>query len=245
MRRLFRDYVLMLKWQALSNRPILPLNLIVQLMIAVGFIVGIGFFYPQITPSTAKYLTTGAPTISLLMVGLVLVPQVVALSRTQGTFDYIWSLPVPRMVYVAADATIWILVSLPGVVLSVVLGSTYYDFGLRVSPLVIPAVLLIAMAGVFVGYTIAHGAPKPQMAQLATQVIVFGIMIFSPIMYPMDQLPGWLAAVHRVLPVKYMADLSRGTLTDLNVDLGRAFAVVGGWCLLGFVATFLLVSRRR
>jgi ABC-2 type transport system permease protein len=178
------------------------------------------------------------------MVGLVLVPQVVALSRTQGTYDYIWSLPVSRMVYVAADATVWILVSLPGVILSVILGATYYDFGLHVTPLVIPAVLLIAIAGVFVGYTIAHGAPKPQMAQLATQVIVFGIMIFSPIMYPIDQLPGWLAAVHRVLPVKYMADLSRGTLTDLTVDLGLAFAVVGGWCLLGFVATFLLVSRR-
>ncbi len=245
MTRLFRDYALMLKWQALSNKPILPLNLIVQVMIAVGFIVGIGFFYPQITPNTAKYLTTGAPTISLLMVGLVLVPQMVALSRTQGTFDYIWSLPVPRMVYVAADATIWVLVSLPGVILSLVLGSVYYHFGLRVSPLVIPAVFLIATAGVFVGYTIAHGAPRPQMAQIATQVIVFGIMIFSPIMYPMEQLPGWLAAVHRVLPVKYMADLSRGTLTDLNVNLGLAFAVVGAWCLLGFVGTLLLVQRRR
>ena len=245
MMRVFRDYVLMLKWQGLSNKPILPLNLIVQLMIAVGFIVGIGFFYPQITPNTAKYLTTGAPTISLLMVGLVLVPQMVALSRTQGTFDYIWSLPVPRMVYVAADATIWVLVSLPGVILSLVLGSAYYHFGLRVSPLVIPAVFLIATAGVFVGYTIAHGAPRPQMAQIATQVIVFGIMIFSPIMYPMEQLPGWLAAVHRVLPVKYMADLSRGTLTDLNVNLGLAFAVVGAWCLLGFVGTLLLVRRRR
>jgi len=244
MKRLLRSYMLMLKWQALSNKPILPLNLVVQLMIAAGFIIGIGFFYPQITPSTAKYLTTGAPTISLLMVGLVLVPQVVALSRTQGTYDYIWSLPVSRMVYVAADATVWILVSLPGVILSVILGAVYYDFGLHITPLVIPAVLLIAVAGVFVGYAIAHGAPKPQMAQLATQVIVFGIMIFSPIMYPIDQLPGWLAAVHRVLPVKYMADLSRGTLTDLNVDLGLAFAVVGGWCLLGFVATFLLISRR-
>lgn len=244
MTRLLRSYGLMLKWQALSNRPILPLNLIVQVMIAVGFIIGIGFFYPEISPNTAKYLTTGAPTISLLMVGLVLVPQVVALGRTQGTFDYIWSLPIPRLVYVAADATIWILVSLPGVIVSLILGSVYYHFALHVNLLVIPAIALIAMAGTFVGYSIAHGAPRPQMAQLATQVIVFGIMIFSPIMYPMEQLPDWLAAVHRVLPVKYMADLSRGTLTDLNVNLGLAFAVVGAWCLFGLIVTTLLVRRR-
>jgi ABC-2 type transport system permease protein len=245
MRKILASYGLMLKWQALSNKPILPLNLVVQLMIAVGFIIGIGYFYPQISPSIAKYLTTGAPTISLLMVGLVLVPQVVAMSRTAGTFEYIWSLPVPRMIYVAADATIWILVALPGVILSVFLGSAYYHFGLQISPLVVPAILLIALTGTFVGYMIAHGAPKPQMAQLATQVIVFAIMIFSPVMYPSEQLPAWLAAVHKVLPVKYMADLSRGTLTDLNVNLGLAFAVVGAWCLLGFIATLLLISRRK
>jgi ABC-2 type transport system permease protein len=245
MTQLLRSYGLMLKWQALSSKPILPLNLVVQLMIATGFIIGIGFFYPEITPNTAKYLTTGAPTISLLMVGLVLVPQIVAISRTEGTFDYIWSLPLPRLVYVAADATIWILVSLPGVILSLLLGSAYYHFGLHINPLVIPAVILIAMTGIFLGYSIAHGAPKPQMAQLATQVIVFAIMIFSPIMYPMEQLSGWLAAVHRVLPAKYMADLSRGTLTDLNVNLGLAFVVVGGWCLFGLVVTAMLIRRRR
>jgi ABC-2 type transport system permease protein len=245
MNKLLSSYGLMLKWQALSNKPLLPLNIVVQLMIAVGFIVGIGYFYPQMSPSIAKYLTTGAPTISLLMVGLVLVPQVVAMSRTAGTFEYIWSLPVPRMVYVAADATIWILVSLPGVILSLWLGSAYYHFTLEISPLVVPAILLIAITGTFVGYMIAHGAPKPQMAQLATQVIVFGIMIFSPVMYPSEQLPNWLAQIHNVLPVKYMADLARGTLTDIDVNLGLAFAVVGGWCIAGFVATLILVSRRK
>jgi ABC-2 type transport system permease protein len=242
---LLRSYGLMLKWQALSNSSILPINLIVQLMIAVGFIIGIGFFYPEMTPATAKYLTTGAPTISLLTVGLVLVPQVVAMGRIAGTFEYMWSLPVPRLVYVAADATIWILVSLPGVILSLILGAIYFHFGLQISLLVIPAVALIAMTGTFIGYSIAHAAPKPEIATLATQVIIFAIMLFSPIMYPMSQLPDWLAAIHRVLPVKYMADLMRGTLTDLPVDLGTAFAVVGGWCVFGLVMTSLLVRRRQ
>jgi ABC-2 type transport system permease protein len=131
----------MLKWQALSSRAILPLNLVVQLMIAAGFIIGIGFFYPEMTSETAQYLTTGAPTIILLMVGLVMLPQIVAMQRSAGSFDYIWSLPVPRLVYVAADATIWVLVSLPGVIVSLVLGASYFDFSLRISWLVVPAEL--------------------------------------------------------------------------------------------------------
>jgi len=175
----------------------------------------------------------------------VLAPQIVAMARTEGTFDYIWSLPVPRMVYIAADATVWVLVSLPGVILALVIGAVYHNFSLEISPLVVPALLLIALTGIFVGYSIAHGAPRPQLAHLATQIIVFLVMIFSPVIYPIEQLPGWLATLHRGLPIKYMADLSRGTLTDLDVNLGLAFAVVGAWCLAGFILTYILVHRRR
>ena len=35
-----RSYVLMLRWQALSQRTILPLSLVVQIMVAVGFVIG-------------------------------------------------------------------------------------------------------------------------------------------------------------------------------------------------------------
>ena len=245
MARWLRSYGLMLKWQALSQKPILPLEMAVEVMVAVGITIGIGFFYPQINPTIAKFLTTGAPTLILLSMGVVLVPQIVAMSRTEGTFDYIWSLPVPRMVYLAADATVWVLVTLPGVVLALVVGAFYYDFGLDVSPLVVPAFLLVSLTAIFIGYAIAHGAPKPEIAQLATQIIVFAIMMFSPVVYPIEQLPGWLATLHRGLPIVYMAELSRGTLTDLNVNLGLAFTVVGVWCAVGFIGTYALVRRRR
>lgn len=244
MRRVIRQYGLMLKWQALSQKPLLPLNMAVQIMIAIGFVIGLSFFYPQIDPNTAKYLTTGAPTIILLMIGLVLLPQIVGMARTEGTFDYIWSLPVPRMVYIAADATIWVAVALPGVIVALVMGALYFDFSLSVSPLVVPALLLISISGVSLGYTLAHGAPRPEMAHVATQILVFAIMIFSPVLYPVEQLPDWLAKVHSVLPIQYMANLSRGTLTDLEVDLGLAFIVVGAWCAVGLVATNYFIKRR-
>jgi ABC-2 type transport system permease protein len=245
MGNVFRQYGLLLKWQALSQKPILALNMAVQIMIAVGFVIGLSFFYPDIAPTTAKFLTTGAPTIILLMIGLVLVPQIVGMARKEGTFDYLWSLPIPRMVYIAADATIWVVVALPGVIIALSMGAAYFDFRLSISPLVIPALLLVAISGVLLGYTLAHGAPKPEIAHVITQILVFVIMIFSPVLYPIEQLPGWLAKVHRVLPIQYMADLSRGTLTDLDVDLVRAFIVVGAWCAVGLVATNFIIRRRQ
>jgi len=242
---ILRSYGLMLKWTFLSNRSWLALNLAVQIMIAIGFIYGISFFYPAITPEVAKYLTSGAPVLILLTAGLVMVPQVIAMQRTEGTFDYIWSLPVPRMVNIAADATNTFGTILPGSALAVVLGAWYFGFGLQVSLLVIPAIILISMCGTFLGYTIAFVVPKPMMVNVLTQIIVFVVMLFSPVMFPADRLPGWLQAIHTVLPIQYMADLSRGTLTDLSVNLGRSFAVVGAWFVLGFGVTWLTVRRRR
>ena len=240
-----RGYGLMLKWTFLSNRAWLSLNLAVQIMIAIGFIYGISFFYPAITPDVAKYLTSGAPVLILLTAGLVMVPQVVAMARTEGTFDYIWSLPVPRMVHIAADATNTFATILPGSALAVALGAWHFGFSLDISLLLIPAIVLIAMCGTFLGYTIAFSISKPMMVNVLTQIIVFVVMLFSPVMFPADRLPGWLQAIHQVLPIQYMADLSRGTLTDLPIELGRAFAIVGAWFAVGLIVTWATVRRRR
>lgn len=239
-----RGYLLMLKWSFLGSRPWLSLNLAVQMMISLGFIYGISFFYPAITPDVAKYITTGAPALILLTVGLVMGPQIVASQRLEGTFDYIWSLPVPRMANIAADATNMFGSTLPGIVLAVVLGTLYFNFHLDISLLIIPAVILTAMCGTFVGYSMAFAVPKPMMVQVLTQIIIFVVMLFSPVMFPADRLPEWLQAIHRVFPIQYMAELIRGTLTDIPVNLGRAFAITGAWCVAGFGVTNLLVRRR-
>jgi ABC-2 type transport system permease protein len=245
MARWFRSYGLMLKWVFLSNRPWLMMNLVVQVCIAVAFIFGMSYFYPQITPAIAKYLTIGAPTIILLTVGMVMVPQIVAQMRTEGTFDYIWSLPVPRMVHIAADSTNIFGTMLPGIVLAVFLGAIRFDFSLSISPLIIPAVIMIAMCSTFLGYTMAFAVPKPMMVNVLTQIIIFIVMMFSPVMFPAENLPQWLQTVHNFLPIKYMADLTRGTLTDLPANLELAFGVVGAWLAVGFTATNLLVRRRQ
>lgn len=243
--KLARGYYLMTKWVFLSNRPWLSLNFVVQIMIAVSFIYGISFFYPQLTPEIGKYLTTGAPTIIIITVGMVMGPQTVASARLEGTFDYIWSLPIPRMVNMASNATVMFGTTLPGIVLAVGLGAWHFGFGLSISPLLVPAVILVAGCGMFVGYSIAFAVPKPMMVIVITQIIIFLVMMFSPVMYPAEQLPGWLQAIHQVLPIKYMANLMRGTITDLNVNLGQSFAIVGGWFVAGYITTNLLVNRRQ
>lgn len=240
-----RGYLLVLRWNALSIKLFLPIIAVVQALLAVGVVVGFAFFLPSIDSSAALYLATGAPTMILISVGLVFMPQGVSEAKTKGSFGYTLTWPVPRLAMLAADATLWVLASLPGILVALIVAALRFDIEFQVTPLVVPAFLLVALTTVGVGYAIAYLLP-PMLTNLTTQVIVFASLLFSPINFPADRLPNWLATVHDFLPMQYMAEVVRGTLVHGTFEARPvAFLVLGLWCIVGFIATYVAMARRR
>jgi ABC-2 type transport system permease protein len=239
-----RSYGLLLRWNLLRVRMALPLLVIVSTLLSVGIVIGFSFLVPQASPETALYLTTGALTLSLITVGMVGAPQVVAQSKVSGTFDYQRAMPVPRLAMLAADATVWVALALPGLVAAMVVAALRFDLTFTVSPLVVPAVLLAAICSVGVGYGIAYAA-KPEVAGALTQLVFFIALMFAPINYPADRLPDWLAAAHRWLPFTYMAQAVRDTVnvppTGVSVT---PFVVLAAWSVVGLSTTYWIMSRR-
>ena len=79
------------------------------------------------------------------------------------------ALPVPRLVYLFADLTVWLAVVLPGVAFAIGVGAVRFDLDLAVTPLVVPAMLLVALTATSMGYAIASLLPQ-MVANLLTQV---------------------------------------------------------------------------
>ena len=241
----FKLYLLMIKWQLLNMKSYLPFIVLVQIIIGVGVVYGLGFLYSDIDSLSARYITTGATMMSLATLGLALIPQNVAQMKANKTFDYLWSLPVPRLVFLLSDFTVWTAVVLPGVLLSLVVGSLKYGFDLSISPLAFPAFVMVALTAVSVGMSLAHLSPSPVLTGVVTNLIFLSLFLFSPVNFPIDRLPAGLSHIHMVLPVKYMADLVRGTVTTGLVDnLGLAFGVVGAWCVISVLVLSRVVTRR-
>lgn len=239
-----RCWWMLVRWTAASSALILPLSVIVQVMLAAGIVYGFGFLAPVDEPAVALLLSTGAPTVLLLVVGLVLVPQTVGTMKQEGSYDWFRTLPAPRSAFLFADLTVWTLISLPGVVVAVLLAALRYDLDLQPtvwSPLIS---VLVAATASMIGYGLATALP-PRIAMLITQVLVFVILLFSPITFSPDVLPDWLATVHTVLPFEAMADLMRAHLSPENyaVSTGQV-AVVAAWSL-GSTALALTVMTRR
>lgn len=236
--------LVMLRWQYLRFRTFLPTLIVIQLVLAVGVIYGLAFLIPDIDTETALYLATGAPTLSLILLGLNVVPQEVAQGKIAGRYTYLAALPIPRLAPLVAEVTFWLLVQLPGTALALLVAVLRFDVDLHVGWSVLPALALVALTGASVGYGIAAGLPP----QVTGQVMAFMgllILLFSPINFPAERLPGFMQAVHSVLPVQYMADVVRGSLTgQWSGSAVTAFAIVAAWCTAGLAVSYRAAVRR-
>jgi ABC-2 type transport system permease protein len=244
MRHWLRSYALLLKWNVIRMRTTLPFLLIVQTLISSGIVLGFSLLIPEHDRVTALYLSTGAPTVALITVGMVLVPQMVAYQKTRGLFDYQRSMPVPRLAMLAADATVWVVVALPGMALALLVAMLRFDLTFAISPLVILAVLLVALVAVAIGYGIAYAA-KPELAGIISNVIIIVALMFAPVNYPAERLPDWFATVHQWLPFQYMAQVMRETI---DVPAGGVatlpFLVLAAWGVAGLAVTARIMTRR-
>jgi len=239
-----RSFLLILWWNVLSSRADLPIYFMVQTMLSVGVVTGLGFLLPTASPTEAMYLCTGSMTVSLITVGMVLAPQTVSYRRQSGFLDYQRSLPVPRTALMAADATVWTLLALPGFVLSMIVATLRFGLSYQVSPLVVPAVLLVVVSAVTIGYSIAY-LVRPVLVNLITNAVIIVSLLFAPVNFPVERLPDWLAQVHRFLPFQYMAELIRQTVDVPPAGLSAApFLVLAVWAIAGTAIACRVLSRR-
>ncbi len=217
---------------------------IVQIIVSLGIAIGFTYLYSDADRQSILYLATGAPTIVLIMTGLVILPNQISNARIEGHGEFLRTLPVNRVAIIMADTTIWLLVTIPGIAVSSIATNFIFNPGFSVSPWFIPLYLLCALTCIGVGYGFSYAMP-PMLAMALSQVIAFIALMFSPINFPMSRLPGWLQVVHTILPIDSMAQIMRSTLAYNTFDLDSWVVVkVLIWCILGFIVSIRILNKK-
>ncbi len=239
-----RQTLLLAQWQFRRQSQFLPLLVVVQVFMAIATVIGYGLLVGEPSPEIALYLATGAPTVTLITVGLVMVPQLLSQSKTEGSLDWMRTLPVPRVAFLASDLVVWTLLAIPGMLLGVLAGVLRYDITLSVAPWVVPGALMVSLTAAAVGYAMASLVP-PAVATLLTQALVFVVLLFAPVSYPAERMPQWLQSAHEWLPIEPMAQLIRAGLADDAFTMpGRSLVVLSAWCVASVVGASLALRRR-
>jgi ABC-2 type transport system permease protein len=210
-----------------------------------GFALGVGLLYADMPMRSALYLSTGVAVVTLITVGLVLGPQLVAQHKLAGTYDFMWSLPVPRTTQAAAWVAVNSVIALPGMAAAVLIAGLRFDLDLRLSWSIVPAVLLTIVGATMIGYAFAHALRKPMVTQLITQLLIFVILGFAPINFPPENLPGWLADLNLFLPFHHMANVIRAGLSEgLVSGVATSYLVLGGYTLASVAVASRVLGRR-
>ncbi len=241
---LFDQYKQVLKLQYLRIRGTIVVFAIMQIIISLGIAIGFTYLYADVDSQSILYLATGAPTIVIIMTGLVILPNQISSARIEGHGEFLRTLPVKRLSIILADTTIWILVTIPGIVISLLVTYLMYKPNFDISILVLPVYLLSALTCIGVGYAFSYAMP-PMFALALSQVIAFMALMFSPINFPMERLPFWLQVVHNILPISSIAKIMRfslasTTFTANSVDILKVLL----WCVGGYIISVKILNRK-
>jgi ABC-2 type transport system permease protein len=236
----------MLRWELSGLRLFLPVIVAVEVLSGIGFVLGFGLFFPKHVPETAiLYLTTGVPVINLYLLGMVFGPQVVAQQKAAQTYDYLQSLPVPRAISALAWYTVTLLAGVGGMGASLLVSILRFHISFTVSPSIIPATLLVSFTSTLIGYSLAHAMPRPMVTQVLIQALNFFAIGFSPICFPSERLPSWLATVNQDLPFEHMADIMRGALApQIATNVWSSYVIVAAWACFWIAIAAWAVGRR-
>lgn len=241
------SYRSMLRFELKSLRSYITLGLVIQVLMGAGMALMYGYYFGDLGTIQQTFIVTGIPTLALVPVGFVMVPASIMEHKIRQTYDYVWTLPSPRAASAAATFTVFTAMAIPGTVVAVVLAAVIYDVDLQVSWAIIPAILLTAVMATSVGFALGHVIPEPRITNLITNMIIFLVLLFSPIVVPIEQFPDWWAAVCRVLPFWHMSVVIRAGLTEglVTTSVAASYAVLILWTIGSCAAGAMVVGRRR
>ncbi|UCG41460.1 MAG: ABC transporter permease, partial [Acidimicrobiia bacterium] len=80
---------------------------------------------------------------------------------------------------------------------------------------------------------------------LLTNLLIFTILLFSPLVVPIEFFPEWLQSAHRVLPFWHMANLVRDGLAPALVeDVATSYLIALAWTVGSMVIAGRVIARR-
>jgi ABC-2 type transport system permease protein len=188
--------------------------------------------------SSFQFLAPGFMALTVITGSLQGVATAISREKEQGTMDGLLVSPIPhRSIILGKVAAQTVRGLIQGFL---ILGLSMVLFGVQIygSPFIMFIVLLLGTASfVGVGIILTAVAPDQETAQMMTVLLQFPMMFISGILFPIDQLPGWLQYVGKGLPLYYAADALRKVII-LNASLGAIMPDL----LILIIYTFLTMT---
>jgi ABC-2 type transport system permease protein len=175
-------------------------------------LIALGVFARDAGPDALAYVLTGNIVLSLMFGNLDKVSGHMAYLRAVGSLSYFATLPIQRPIFVLATVLAFMVLSLPSLLVTLLVGSLILHVPLAPSPFILIVVPLSAIALSGIGALIGTSARTPQEAGSLTLLTTLVLAGLGAIIIPPERLPGWMLVVRQFSPATYATSALRQTL---------------------------------
>lgn len=166
-----------------------------------------------LVPGKQNYFQFMAPgIIAMVVVMAVMIGLAASISREKelGTLDGILVAPIPRLCIILGKA---LSQTTRGLLQgSIVLLLSVFLFGVKIHGS-IPLVALLLFLGVFsfigLGILISAIAAEQETAMMIMMTLTFPMIFLSGVFFPIEQMPGFMQIISRILPLTYVIEALR------------------------------------
>jgi ABC-2 type transport system permease protein len=160
--------------------------------------------------STFDFVAPGFIALNVMASGLTALGVALARERESGTLDGILMSPISRSSILLGKTIAHTLRNLFQGAVTIIMVVLLFGVNIRGNPFLIVLILVIGTVS-FLGFGIvATAVTKDQeSAQLILGLLQFPMMFLSGVLFPIEQMPSFLQAISKVLPLTYAVDALR------------------------------------
>ncbi len=188
------------------------------------------------------YILTGNMVMSLLFGTFDRVSTHFAYMRLVGRLDFFATLPIYRAALILATVTAFLVLSLPAVLLTLLMGALLLDLSLTLSPWIVVVLPLIGTALCGLGALIGVAVRSPEEVGNLSTLLTFVLVGFGPVIIPLDRLPPLIQTLSYLSPATYAASALRQTVLEMpdRIPLAVDMLVLAGL----LIGSLWLVGQR-
>lgn len=189
-------------------------------------------------------LLPGVTAISILFGTTSLLAVTITFEKKNRSFERLLLAPISLELLMLAKTSGAILFGVVNTVVPILIASFLADLSEVAWGLVLPAVILIAIASTFLGLFIAVSVSEVFEAQTFSNFFRFPMLFLCGLFFPISSLPVFLRPISYIFPLTYGVDILHGAFSGQNVlPISLNFVVLSAFCVVLYILSMRNIHR--
>jgi ABC-2 type transport system permease protein len=190
-------------------------------------------------------LLPGVITISVLFGTTSMLAVTITFEKRSRSFERLLLAPISLELLMLAKTSGAILFGTVNAFVPILIAALLEDLSAVAWPLVIPAIILMAIVSTFLGLFIAVSVSEVFEAQTFSNFFRFPMIFLCGLFFPVMAIPIYIRPLSYVLPLTYGVDILHGAITGKHMmSLSLDFIILGAFCVGLFAVSLGNIKRR-